>query len=947
MAYLSLSLFGALKVVLGETSITSFESDKVRALLVYLVVEADRPHRREALAGLLWPDQSERAARHNLSQALFNLRQAIGDATATPAFLLITRTTVQFNLTSDYWSDTAVFSALLASCDHHRHRELHTCTACTHRLAEAVDVYRGDFLAQFSLSDSNGFEEWALLKRERLQHLALQAFTNLATYHERRGAYEQAQHFTLRQIELDPWREAAHRQLMRTLTLTGQRNAALAHYERCRQILAAELSVEPEAATKMLYERIRNAEGDLLAAEELFALPSSRPHNLPPQLTPFIGRERELAELADLLGNSDCRLITIVGPGGIGKTRLALQAATEQLEAFADGIFFLSLAALRSTESLIFAIREALKLTLHGSEAPKTQILNHLREKEMLLVLDNFEHLVAGAPMIADMLKYAPDVTILATSRERLNLQGEMLFHVGGMLFPKAESAARFEQYSAVELFVQSARRVQPDFAFAAEEQGYVARICQLLEGMPLGIELAAAWVRALSCAEIAQELEQGLEFLTTSLRDVPERHRSLRAVFDHSWDLLCPAEQRVFGQLAVFRGGFRREAAEQVADATLPMLAALIDKSLLRKNIAGRYAMHELVRQYAWEKLHQAGELEATHDRLLLFFLQLAEAAEPQLIGPGQKRWLDRLEDEHDNLRAALQWALEHGAVMAGRLAGALWRFWWMHSHLDEGRRWLEQVLSQNSLSPVVRAKVLHGAGVLMHEQGKYVQARARYEESLALRRQQDDRQAIASSLNSLGVVALDLGDYRRAQALYEESLELKREQGDRRGIAGTLGMVMSALGNSARGRAYYEESLQLSRKLDSQLGIAIALGNLGWVALEQQDAIRAQALFAESLALFHELGDKDGIAECLEGLAGVADALCGAAESLRAAISSPRIPIEHSRYEAITAAARGQLGATEFTAAWAEGQVKSLEQAIAYALDIVLDSHSPTTTT
>jgi tetratricopeptide (TPR) repeat protein len=399
------------------------------------------------------------------------------------------------------------------------------------------------------------------------------------------------------------------------------------------------------------------------------------------------------------------------------------------------------------------------------------------------------------------------------------------------------------------------------------------------------------------------------------------------------------------------------------VAGASLPVLAALVDKSLLRKSVAGRYDMHELVRQHAIEKLQQAQQLEATQDRYLAFFLELSEASEPQLAGAAQTLTLERLEREHDNLRAALRWAIEHKPEQAARLASALWRFWWMHSHWREACQWLEQALRHDALPAPVQTMLHHGAGVLWHEQGSYAQALAHYEQSLELRRQQGDKRGIASSLNSLGVLALDQGDYRRAAVLFEESIALKRELGDALGIAGSLnnlGMVVSALEDYPRARALYEESLAMNRQLGFRSGVATVLANLAATTLAQHSPLHAQSLFGESLALFQELGDKEGIAECLEGLAGVASALgalqeqppacarraarlCAAAEAVRQAIGAPRMPIERSRYDAVTSAARAGLDAASFDAAWAEGLAMPVEQAVAYALDIAVDGQPP----
>jgi predicted ATPase/DNA-binding SARP family transcriptional activator len=945
MARLSLSLFGSLQFKLDGRPVGGIESDKARALLAYLAVEAGRPHRREALAGLLWPELAERAARHNLSQALFNLRQAIADQAAVPPFLLVARDAVQFNLQSDHWVDVGTFSALVAACEAHRHRQLDSCPACAQRLAQAAELYAGGFLAQFSLAGSIAFEEWALLRREQLQQLVLRALESLASYHERRGAYEQAHAYAARLLEIDPWREAAHRQVMRVLTLAGQRSQALAQYERCCQRLAADLGVEPEAETQALYARIRDAEEGALLAGEQPALPMARPHNLPPQLTPFLGRERELNELGALLANPACRLITIVGPGGAGKTRLALQAANEQLDMFPGGAWLTQLAALSSPELVVSAIADVLRLERHGPEALRTQLVRHLADRELLLVLDNFEHLLSEAPLLAELLRQAPGVTILVTSRERLSLQGEWLLQLGGLPFPTHDAAGAAEDSSAVELFLQSARRVLAGFAPAADEQAAIALICRLVEGMPLAIELAAAWVRALSCAEIAQEIQRSLAILTTSLRDVPARHRSLRAVFDHSWDLLSPPEHSALRRLAVFQGGFRREAALQVAGASLPLLAALVDKSLLQRGVAGQYSMHELARQYAWEQLQQAGEHEGVRRQHMHYFLELAEAAEPQLSA-AEQHGLDRLEREHGNLRMALEWALAQGeAEIAARFGAALWRFWWIRNHLEEGCRWLERALALEGVPPPLRAKALHGAGVLTHEQGNYEQARAAYEESLAVRRAQGDTLGVAASLNSLGVVALDQCDYERARALFEESLALKRTLGDQKGIAGSLnnlGLVVSSLGDYVCAERLYEESLALSRQLGSRLSEATVLGNLGAVALQLGDAGRAESLFEAGLALFEQLGDKDGVAECLEGLAGVAGMhaagwrvarLCGAAEALREAIGTPLIPIELGRYQAIRSAARAVIGPDAFETHYRAGRAMTLEQAIAYA--------------
>jgi DNA-binding SARP family transcriptional activator len=365
MAHLSLALLGPLQIRLDGAPVTALESDKVRALLAYLALEAEQPHRRDALAGLLWPERPERAAHLSLNQALSNLRQAIGDRTAPAPLLRITPETIQFDRASDHDLDVAAFSHLLNACDQHLHRHAETCTSCARRLHQAVELYRGDFLDQFFLSDSAAFEEWTLLKREQLHRRAIVAFARLADYHERRGEYDQAQQYTWRQLELDPWREESHRQLMRVLALSGQRSAALVQYATCRRVLAEELGVEPEEETTALYGRIQR--GEALTDAQPVLPPTNLAAHTPP--SPLIGRETELAQLADRLELRDCRMLTLVGPGGIGKTRLALQAATDLGASFPDGVAFVPLAALSAIELLVPAIAGALTLTLSGRSA--------------------------------------------------------------------------------------------------------------------------------------------------------------------------------------------------------------------------------------------------------------------------------------------------------------------------------------------------------------------------------------------------------------------------------------------------------------------------------------------------------------------------------------------------------------------------------------------------
>ena len=697
------------------------------------------------------------------------------------------------------------------------------------------------------------------------------------------------------------------------------------------QLLAERLEIPLEERTQF----IRVARGEWRVAAlaspvtDATTIPqpvsASSASHLPAPLTPLIGRERELAAIHQMLHDPRCRLLTLTGPGGIGKTRLALEtasqiashAATAEEHAFADGIHFVSLAPIGSVEFVVPAVAEAIGLVPSGSGDLQLQLLNYLRPRRMLLVMDNFEHLIASAGTLAEILQRAPAIRLLATSRERLNLQGEWVFEVQGLPVPPECQADGLGAYSAVTLFLQCAQRVRPGFALTPNECPHVVHICQMVEGMPLGIELAAAWVRILSCGEIAQEIQRHLDFLTTSARDVPERHRSLQATMDHSWNLLSSDERGVLSRLSIFKGSFHRDAADQVAGATLPLLSALMDKSLLRRTDAGRYDLHELIRQYAREQLIRAGDFDDACDRHLAFFLKFAEEAEPKLRGAEQLIWLDRLEQEHDNLRAALEWSLRNQSLDAQeslRLTGALHLFWKRRAHWSEGRNWLKRALAQSADSQVTRERVkalnaavllaadqadtgpawqlaqenlalsrelgdagsiarsLNSLGFLLWKKKDFATARASCERALGLCRELGDRLAVADSLHNLSHIAINQSDYEAVQLYCSEAAAIYRELVDHIGLddaLGDLGLVAYLRNDYAAARPYLEESLARFRRAASVPGVVSALNRLGDLARCQGDYAQAEMLYAECLALYRDLGDKDEFPSLLHNLA------------------------------------------------------------------------------
>ncbi len=919
MSRLSISLLGAFQVTLDSEPVTDFATDKARALLAYLVVEADYPHRRDALAGLLWPDEPQRKARHNLRQALSYLRQAISDDDNQAPLLLVSRQTIQFNTQSDHWLDVKAFKTLAALSRNHHHRGVESCLPCIRRMERMAELYQGRFLEQFFLGDSGAFEEWATLEREWLQRKAVKILQHLTNYHERRGDYERAQEYAWLQVKLEPWREEAHRQLMRLLALDGKRSMALAQYEVCCQSLGEELGVEPMEETKSLYEQISSSKSQRALAE----LQICKPTNLPLPTTPFVGRETDLVELAELLANPDCRMVTLIGPGGIGKTRLALQAATDHIGTFTHGIIFVPLAPVISSSLLAPTIADALDFPFQEGLTPEGQLLSYLREKEILLVLDGLEHILEGSALLTRILQQAPRLTILVTSRERLNVQEEWIYEVKGLTYPQKESAKDGTSYSAITLFQQCALRMIQRSSFDEAELVSITRICQLVEGIPLGIELAAAWLRVHSCKEIALEVERNLDILTTHLRNVPKRHRSIRAAFEHSWELLSEAEKELFAQLSVFRGGFQRESAAAVTGATPSMLSALLDKSLIHSVSSARYDMHKVLKQYAEEKLKadQDAYLE-TQSRHSHYFTAFLEGQEERLKGAGQKQALIELSLEIENARQAWLLAITQGhASEIERSVESLYCFFESQGRFQEGVKLFGQAIerwnSEEQLESVT-SKVRARQGALHLPLGRYQETRACLEESLevserlgmeservfclitladlarkqsqyerteqlaqkslALSRQIGDHRGEASSLFLLGVARYRIGHVDRAEALLNESLGAARASGDQRLIMSalnTLGDVTSHRGEYNEAQALFEECVKLSRELEDPYSTAVHLNNLGTVLHVVGEHAQAQQYYQESLEICQKIGDWNGQAIALSNLGEVAHAL------------------------------------------------------------------------
>jgi len=709
---------------------------------------------------------------------------------------------------------------------------------------------------------------------------------------------------------------------MRLLALSGQRSAALAQHESCCRILAEELGVEPDTQTTMLHERIRDR------TEILFHAPAP-PNNLPAPLTPFVGREEELTQIEERLQDPSCRLLTLTGPGGIGKTRLALEAAAAQMIQFTHGVFLVSLAPLASADALVPAVAEALGFSFHEEGEPEQQLRDYLRQRTLLLVMDNFEHLPDGADWVVNILRTAPGLTILATSRTRLNVQGEHLFPVCGMDLPEQEDSDDVTQYGAVKLFLQTARRVQPGFALADGELSDVTETCRLVQGMPLGILLAAPWVEKFTPAEIVARISgqigQNLDLLATDLRGVPERQRSIRAVFDHSWNLLTQREQATLQQLSVFRGGFTQRAAQEVAVAPPEELTTLVNKSLLQRAPEGRYEMHEFVRQCAAEKLERlpaAGE--AARDRHSAYYAALLQQREADLRGSRQQIALAEIKADIENARVAWDWATSRGQVR--RLEQALeplclfyeWRvryregeavcrsvaekltaaksgdelrvqariLTWQslfsrhRGHIESANQLMRQSLALLERPEMADQDTRPEKATILLQMGRMAvlsdreKARRMYEQSLALYRALGDRWEMANALSGLAGVAWNLGDYDEAKELYEETLAIRRALGDPKGTANSLsslGFTVLYQGQLEEAERLIQESIAIRQEIGDRFGLANGLRNLGMTSLSLGRFARACSLLEESLAIFTDLGFRYSLEVAMVGVAEV----------------------------------------------------------------------------
>ena len=940
---LAIRMLGTFQIKDGK-KLVNISSRPAQSLFAYLVLNPGAPHRREKLAGLFWPDSLEETARDNLRHALWRVRKSFS-SDRSAEYILADDLSVSFNASAEYWLDAAELENLDEG-------------ASSYELIHVLSDYQGELLPGF-------YEEWVVLEREHYFSIFEHHMARLMSALEAEKRWLDILDWGERWIKLGQKPEPAFRALMSAHAAKGDMAKVAATYERCIKSLK-EFGVAPSEQTKALYEGLksgRETHKTSISPGKLIAREINS--NIPVPLTSFVGRERELKEIANLLASS--RLLTLTGSGGVGKTRLAVQTANNSFKKFKDGVFWVGLVGLSDENLIPQEIAQALNVREIPNEPVIETLKSFLKPKDVFLVIDNCEHLIkACAQYIEQLLAACPKLKILATSIEALGLFNETTWQVPSLPLPEIKgtlSPKELHAFASIELFDERAGNAKIGFAMDERNASSIVQICRRLDGIPLAIELAAARIKVLSVDEIASRLDDRFSLLTSGSRTAIPRHQTLRATIDWSYDLLTEPERLLFRRLSVFVGGFTLEGAEAVCSSgalkridILDPLGRLVDKSLVivdQTDTTGktRFRLLETIRQYALEKLIELGEAPAIRDRHLEYYLDLAEKFEPNLFTNEAAAWFTRLEFEIDNIRTAMDWATNSGkADLALRIAGALVYFWFSHGLLASD--WHDRV--QQALArpegrelTIARAKALNGIGFMYWADVSPVDRRPELEEALSIGRKLVDPWNTATALRNLGLLESINGNYQEARALLEQSVEIWRAMGPegRMGAAWTmifLGDVALNYYEAEWARSLYEETVSILREPGDINFLAYSIRRLAHLSWREGDYQNATLLCKQSLDLNQEVGDPRGIMSCVAGFAAIAMAqgkvergakLMAAIEAQLSAMGIRLLHIDRMEYERNLALLRANLDEKILSRFWAKGKEMSLEEAITFA--------------
>lgn len=1001
MPELDVRLLGDFAIYRDGEPLTCVNSPRTQSLLAYLILHRTAPQSRQRIAFLFWPDLSEARARSNLRYQLHLLRRALPDP---DSFLQADELTLQWRPDAPFKSDVAAFEGFLLEADtaerHGNRAELRTA------LERARDTYRGDLLPSC-------YDDWIVGERERMRQAMTQALERLIGLFEETRDYREALTAAQRLVRYDPLHESTYRSLMRIHSAAGDKVSALSAFRKCAAILHAELGVEPSQPTRDLYDRLFGGEPTPGEQTVSLSMPLAHhssqpavPNNLPVPMSSFVGRRVELAEVKKTM--SSARLVTLTGPGGCGKTRLALQVATDMSQGrMRDAVWQISLESVWDAKRIPQVIASACGIRAQKKPIIK-QLIDQFRDEHVLLVFDNCEHLVPACSILIDrLLGDCPQLSILATSREPLGIAGEYTVPIPPLSLPDPvivsgnwpEILATLKTSEAVDLFVDRATSNLPTFGLTEKNAGAVIEICRRLDGIPLALELAAAWVQVLSPRQIAARLDDALGLLTRGVNAALPRHRTLRAAVDWSHNLLSEPERALFRRLAVFPGSFSLEAAQAVAGPfgserprrrksmssrqsarqvalesmdLLLTISALVDKSLVTARQEAdaeslpRYYLLDTIRQYAHERIDESGEAPLVRQAHARYYTSLSESAGSLWGGPEQERGMQLLTNENDNLEASLDWLIQAGQVeIALKLSRSLAWYWWNRGEAVEGLDRMMQILARPEAraDSDLLARALTSASLLAWRADKLDLARSLTEEFLSIQRESGDMRAVTYSMGRLANIIWAQGDPKTAQRMFEESLRLARELTEKQAIANALnnlGELARCDGDPGPAESYLRESLSLNRELGNVEGTALSEHNLAQVLLLLNQPAPATALISSALGSYNRLCHRNGIAMCLaasaEALAAQAGGLqgesksslyqqaaklFGAAQSLRERISSGLDAADRISHDKYLGLVRENLDANSFRELTEAGRSLVEEECVPLALTY-LDSIS-----